>query len=76
MSISDVRNVEMVMKDGVGYDPATLTEATRDSVSEYQIDFSRLGRWPANAIIGALALLLVAKVLWRLYRGHATIRAI
>ena len=36
--VSDVRNVEMVMKDGVGYDPAALVEAARGSVSESHID--------------------------------------
>lgn len=66
--IADVRDVEMVMKDGVGYDPATLIESTRGSVSEYQVDFRRLLRWPWNAVIGTLALLLVARVLWRLSR--------
>jgi imidazolonepropionase-like amidohydrolase len=66
--ISDMRNVEMVMKDGVGYDPAAMIEAARGSVSETRIDFGRLGRWPGNAIIGTLTLLLVAKVLWRLSR--------
>jgi len=42
--ISDVRNVDIVLKDGVGYDPARLIEATRGSVSEYDIDFSRMFR--------------------------------
>jgi imidazolonepropionase-like amidohydrolase len=68
--IADVRDVETVIKDGVGYDPAALVEATRGSVGEYQIDAGRLLVWPANAIIGSLVLLLVAKVLWRLSRAR------
>jgi len=63
--ISDVRNVEMVLKDGVGYDPARLIEATVRSVSEYEVDFNRIFLWPWNAIIGTLVLLLAAKILWR-----------
>jgi imidazolonepropionase-like amidohydrolase len=30
--IADIRNVEIVFKDGIGYDPARLIEATRGSV--------------------------------------------
>jgi hypothetical protein len=70
LRISDVRDVEMVIKDGVGYDPAALIEAAHGSVREYQVDFSRLARWPANAVIGTLVLLLVARLLWRLSRAR------
>jgi hypothetical protein len=62
-NISDVRNVEMIFKDGVAYDPAKLIEATNGSVSQY--DFSRLLRWPWNVIIGGLLISLIARRLWR-----------
>src|SRR6185503_9973213 len=34
-NISDIRSVEMIFKDGVAYDPATLIEATNGTVSQY-----------------------------------------
>ncbi|HEX7306656.1 amidohydrolase family protein, partial [Lentzea sp.] len=61
--IADVRNVETVFKDGVAYDPAALIEATNGTVSEY--DFSRLLRWPWNALIGTLLTWMVARRVWR-----------
>jgi hypothetical protein len=33
--ISDVENVELVFKDGVGYDPAALLESVRGRYGEY-----------------------------------------
>jgi imidazolonepropionase-like amidohydrolase len=33
--ISDVENVEIVFKDGVGYDPAKLRESVRGKYGEY-----------------------------------------
>jgi imidazolonepropionase-like amidohydrolase len=64
--ISDVRNVEIVFKDGVAYDSAQLIESTRGSVTNDAIDFSRIiSVWPWNAVIGTLVLLLAVKVLWR-----------
>jgi amidohydrolase family protein len=62
-AISDVRNVEMVFKDGVAYDPSALIEATNGTVSQY--DFSRLLRWPWNVVIGGLLISLIARRLWR-----------
>ena len=65
--ISDVRNVEMVFKDGVAYDPAALLSATNGTVSQY--DAGRLFRSPLlNAIFVSLVLALLAKVSWRLWR--------
>jgi imidazolonepropionase-like amidohydrolase len=64
--IADVRNIELVFKDGIGYDPAKLIEATNGAVTQY--DLSRLFRWPWNAVIGALVAALVARITWRLSR--------
>jgi imidazolonepropionase-like amidohydrolase len=64
--IADIRNVEMVFKNGVAYDPAALIEATNGTLSQY--DFRRLLRWPWNAIIGTLTVLLIARVTWRVIR--------
>jgi imidazolonepropionase-like amidohydrolase len=60
MHIGDVRNVEMVMKDGVGYDPAALMDSVAASIGEY--DFRLLLRWPANAIMGVLLLILAMQI--------------
>jgi imidazolonepropionase-like amidohydrolase len=59
--ISDVRNVEMVFKDGVGYDPDALIAASRGTVGQY--DFSPVLRFPTNVILLALTALLVGRVL-------------
>jgi hypothetical protein len=64
--IGDVRNVEMVMKDGVGYDPAALTESAAGSIGAY--DFRLLLRWPANAIM-AFLLVVLALYISRMGRG-------
>ncbi len=65
--ISDVRQVEMVFKDGVGYDPAKLVEATRGTVGA--IEYRRLLGWPWNLAIGAL-LVVAARIAWRLTRAR------
>jgi imidazolonepropionase-like amidohydrolase len=66
--IDDVRNVEMVMKDGVEYDPAALTRSVAGSIGAY--DFTALLRWPANAIM-ALLLVVVAIYISRMGRRRA-----
>ena len=63
--ISDVRNVEIVFKDGVAYDSSRLIESSRGSVTDDAFDVSRIVVWPWNAIISMLVLLLAVKVLWR-----------
>src|SRR5256885_8758873 len=63
--IPDVRNVEIVFKDGVAYDSARLIESTRGSGTDDAFDVSRIAVWPWNAIISTLVLLLAVKVLWR-----------
>ena len=46
--ISDVRNVEMVFKDGVAYDPDALISSVVGTVGRF--DVTRLARWPLNAL--------------------------
>jgi len=62
-NISDIRNVETVFKDGVGYDPQALIAATTGTVTDY--DFTRLLRWPWNAILGAWLLSVLVRRVWR-----------
>jgi len=61
--IADVRNVEMVMKGGVGYDPSALIESVAGSIGAY--DVRLLMRWPANAIV-VLVLLVLAVLINRM----------
>jgi hypothetical protein len=63
--ISDIRNVELVMKEGIGYDPAALKDSVAGSVGAY--DVRTLLRWPGNAILMAL-LLILAMLLSRIGR--------
>lgn len=58
--ISDVRNVEMVFKDGVGYDPGALLAATRGTVGQYSL--RGLFRFPFNVILLALMTLLGVRI--------------
>ena len=59
--MADVRNVEMVFKNGVGFDPDALIAATRGTVGEY--DFRLLVRFPYNVILLALTALFAARML-------------
>src|SRR5215470_1256970 len=70
--ISDVRNVELVMKEGVGYDPAALKNSVAGSIGAY--DVRVLLRWPANAIMTVL-LLLVAMQMSRIGRRRSSGRS-
>jgi hypothetical protein len=67
LKIGDVRNVEMVMKDGVGYDPAALTDSAAASIGAY--DVRLLLRWPVNAIL-AFLLFVLALLISRMGRGR------
>jgi len=58
--IADVRNVEIVFKDGVGYDSAALVAATAGSITDY--DVTRLLRWPWNVMLAGLLLWLVMRI--------------
>jgi len=55
-----VRNVEMVMKEGVGYDPAALMDSAAGSIGAY--DVRQLLRWPTNALMALLLLALAALI--------------
>ena len=61
--ISDVQNVELVFKDGVGYDPATLMAAAEGTVGQY--DPGQLLRWPPFYLTLGLVLVLLAARLVR-----------
>jgi len=49
-----------VMKEGVGYDPAVLRDSLTGSVGAY--DVRLLLRWPANAIMTVLLLILAMQI--------------
>jgi hypothetical protein len=68
-NISDVRNVELVFKSGVGYDPAALIAATAGSVGRF--DIRRIFRWPFNVLLIGLLSLLVVRVGMRRARQRA-----
>jgi imidazolonepropionase-like amidohydrolase len=58
--ISDVRNVELVFKDGIAYDPDLLIASVQGTLGQY--DWLRVARvYPFNLIAGVLVLLLVAR---------------
>jgi imidazolonepropionase-like amidohydrolase len=73
--MSDVRNVETVFKDGVGYDSAALIAATEGAIGGY--DVRRIFRWPYNLLmIGLLSLLVlrrVARVVGNRRRAHRVV---
>jgi imidazolonepropionase-like amidohydrolase len=53
--ILDVRNVELVFKDGVAYDPEKLVEAAAGTLGEFTI--GSLFTWPVIGVLAVLALL-------------------
>lgn len=65
--ISDVRNVELVFKDGIGYDPTALIAASQGTVGKYEL--RTIFRFPFNMLFTSILLLLVARVLTRVIRG-------
>jgi imidazolonepropionase-like amidohydrolase len=67
VNISDVRNVEMVFKNGVGYNPEALIAAAQGAVGQY--DVRRLSRWPFSVLLfGAIGVLIARIVSRRLRR--------
>ncbi|HTM27006.1 MAG TPA: amidohydrolase family protein [Vicinamibacterales bacterium] len=61
VKISDVRNVELVFKDGIGYDTAALIATTEGTVGRY--DLRQVSRRPFGALlIGAVALVVLYNV--------------
>jgi hypothetical protein len=64
--ISDVRNVELVFKDGVAYDPQKLVASAAGTLGEFpsgEFKLERLFTWPV--IIGLTLLALLAVELLR-----------
>jgi imidazolonepropionase-like amidohydrolase len=64
--ISDVRNVEMVFKGGVAYDPDALIASVAGTVGGFEV--RRLARWPLNVLTMAAAV-FVGVIVWRRMRG-------
>jgi imidazolonepropionase-like amidohydrolase len=62
-NIADVQKVELVFKDGVGYDPAALIAAATGSVGRFEA--RSIVRWPFNVLLGGLLLLFVVRGVWR-----------
>jgi imidazolonepropionase-like amidohydrolase len=71
-NISDVRNVEIVFKDGVGYDPAALVGATQGAVG--RDDWRRVLRWPLNIIPITLFVILVERLFLRRFRPRRSVK--
>lgn len=63
--ISDVRNVELVFKDGVAYDPEKLVAAAAGTLGELTLE--NLFTWPVITILIAVALLAAARAI-RIHR--------
>ena len=58
-NISDIRNVEVVFKKGLAYDPAKLIAATQGTVGRFDISIYTRSRWMWLA--GVLFVILVAR---------------
>jgi imidazolonepropionase-like amidohydrolase len=66
-NIADIRNVEVVFKKGVGFDPKTLIAAASGTVGAR--DYLRVLRWPYGPMILGVLVILVAR---RFLRGRRT----
>jgi imidazolonepropionase-like amidohydrolase len=73
-NISDVRNVDIVFKDGVGYDPAALIVATQGAVG--RDDVRHFLRWPLNIIPITLIVVLLERVLLRRFRRRRAFKPV
>ena len=62
-NISDIRNVEIVFKKGLAYDPAKLIAATQGTVGRF--DVAMYARSPYMQLAGVLLVILIARRLWR-----------
>jgi imidazolonepropionase-like amidohydrolase len=60
--MSDIRNVELVFKDGVAYDPALLLSGAEGSVGSF--DMTQLFAWRSLSIMGVVSALVINRV-WR-----------
>ncbi len=72
VTISDVRNIDTVFKNGVGYDSEALIAASAGTVGEYNLRIFL--RWPFNVIVLALIGLRTRRILrwWQRKRAAAT----
>jgi hypothetical protein len=66
--IADVRNVELVFKDGIGYNSAALIAAARGGVGQY--DFWRLLESPLDRLLMALVGVLLVAVIGKRVRAR------
>ena len=57
--ISDVRNVELVFKDGVAYDPERLVAAAAGTLGEFTLE--PLFTWPVIIVVIIVLALLAAR---------------
>jgi imidazolonepropionase-like amidohydrolase len=62
-SVSAVRNVHLVFKNGIGYNPEALMASAQGRVGERQ--WGQFVRWPYNAILAVLVMLLVGRLTFR-----------
>ena len=67
-NISDIRNVEVVFKKGLAYDPAKLIAATQGTVGRFDISIYTRSRWLWLA--GVLFAILIARRLRRRFGSH------
>ena len=67
MRIADVRNVELVFKDGVAYDPAALIAAAQGTVGQF--DVWKVFRSPLDVFMMCVVGLLLACVVWKRTRS-------
>ena len=58
VNISDIRNVEVVFRKGIGYNPDALIAAAAGTVGA--LDLWRIIRWPYGPLIVAVVLILIA----------------
>lgn len=68
-NISDIRNVEIVFKKGMAYDPVKLIAATQGTVGQF--DPSIYYRSPYAWLAGVLLAIVIARRLWRLRSSAA-----
>jgi imidazolonepropionase-like amidohydrolase len=68
-NISDIRNVEMVFKKGVAYDPDALIAAAAGTVGAFSLRLYIIS--PIFPVVVVLFVLVVARRLWRWRRARA-----
>ena len=68
-NISDIRNVEVVFRKGLAYDPAKLIAATQGTVGRFDISIYTRSRWLWLAAV--LLAILIARRVRRRFRSEA-----